>query len=162
MVSLLLRLVSRSARDQGHVHAATVQPRFGVRDGHIHIVDVLNGHTTGGQVSRQQLVKVGSRRARYRLSLQALRACQAVVLCVHGKCLGGAAVHVEHLDIRTVGRGQDHRGGSHRVKHLHVAGSQGLSLIRPGIDLRVLHGNSHFPEVVRENVLIPLNDGGYV
>ena len=80
MVPLLLGLVSGCACYQGHIHAAAVQARLCFSNPHVHIIHILNGQPAGGQVSRQKLMEVGSRRPGNCLALKALRRGQAVIL----------------------------------------------------------------------------------
>ena len=104
-------------------------------------------------------MQVGSRRPRYRLSLQALRRAYVLIFRIETEGLGRAAVHVENLDIGPVCGREYHRGGADRVENLYVAGCQGLCLIRAGINLRILHRDSHIFKTVGKNSFMLLNDG---
>ena len=79
MISLLLGLISGCTCNEGRVHAAAVQGCLCVRNGHIHIIHIINGQATPCKIGCQKLMKICPCRASNGLSLKTLRCGQAVI-----------------------------------------------------------------------------------
>ena len=120
MIARLLCLISRRACQHGHIQASALKASQSVGNGHIHIVHVIDGHVCRCQIGCQKLMKIGAHRACNGLARKALRACEALILAVKAEGSGRTAVHIHHLDIRSVGCREDHGGGTYRIKHLYI------------------------------------------